>query len=132
MVRSRIWHGVYFPTGYTVAVIDGLAEAGACVRELVEAGVPTTDVQLVTGDEAIEIHRRQRASAGVLDRVVGVLPTDERSIQGEYLVQADEGSHFVVFRSHDEDQEARARRILAGPGARGMRHYGRWSWDDVS
>jgi len=62
------WHGVYFPTGYTVAVIDGLAEAGACVRELVEAGVPTTDVQLVTGDEAIEIHRRQRASAGVLDR----------------------------------------------------------------
>jgi hypothetical protein len=120
---------VYFPTGYTVAVVDDVEEARAWVRELVDVGVPPADVQLATADKAIEIHRRQRGGARLLDRIIGALPTDERSIQDEYLMQADEGSQFVVFCSHGKDQEARARRVLAGHGARGVRHYGRWTWE---
>jgi hypothetical protein len=86
------------------------------VRELVDVGVSPADVQLATADKAIEIHRRQRDDARLLDRIIGALPTDERSIQDE---QADEGSQFVVFRSHGKDQEARTRRVLARHGARG-------------
>jgi hypothetical protein len=40
VVPVSCWHGVYFPTGYTVAVVDDVEEARACVRELVDVGVP--------------------------------------------------------------------------------------------
>jgi hypothetical protein len=104
VVPVSCWHGVYFPTGYTVAVVDDVEETRACVRELVDVGVPPADVQLATADKAIEMHRRQRGGARLHDRIIGALPTDERSIQAEYLMQADDGSQFVVFRSHGKDQ----------------------------
>ena len=119
VVPSRVGMACTFPTGYVVAVVDDVEEARACVRELVDVGVPPADVQLATADKAIEIHRRQRGGARLLDRIIGALPTDERSIQDEYLMQADKGSQFVVFRSHGKDQEARARRVLAGPAFAG-------------
>jgi len=111
VVPSRVSMACTLPTGHAVAVVDDVEEARACVRELVDVGVPPADVQLATGDRGIEIHRRQRGGARLLDRIIGALPTDERSIQDEYLMQADEGWQFVVFRSHGKDQEARA----AGP-----------------
>jgi hypothetical protein len=119
--------GVFFPTGYTVAVIDDAAEAHAGRRELIEAGIPGADVHLITGSEAIEIHQEERRQAGLVDKVIGALPTDERSIEEEYLMQADEGSNFLVFRSADESQEARARQVLARHRARHVRHYGGWT-----
>ena len=118
--------GVFFPTGYTVAVIDDAAEAHACRRELVDAGVRRADVHLITGSEAIEIHQEERRQAGLIDKVIGALPTDERSIEEEYLMQADEGSHFLVFRAANATQEARARQVLARHSARHVRHYGGW------
>jgi hypothetical protein len=41
--------GVFFPTGYTVAVIDDDKEARAGARDLVEAGIPSADVHIITG-----------------------------------------------------------------------------------
>ncbi|HKX71526.1 MAG TPA: hypothetical protein VJM75_09875 [Acidimicrobiales bacterium] len=41
---------MYFPTGYTVEVAE---KARACVRELVDVGVPPADVQLATADKAM-------------------------------------------------------------------------------
>jgi hypothetical protein len=127
-----VWAWRVLSDGYTVAEVDDVEEARACVRELVDVGVPPADVQLATADKAIEIHRRQRGGARLLDRIIGALPTDGSSIQDEYLIQADEGSQFVVVRSRGKDQEARARRVLAGHGARRVRHYGRWTWEEAS
>jgi hypothetical protein len=39
-----------FPTSYTVEVAE---KARACVRELVDVGVPPADVQLATADKAM-------------------------------------------------------------------------------
>jgi hypothetical protein len=125
-------HGVYFPDGYTVAVIDNGDEARTGARELVDAGFLLANVKLITGPEAIDMHNEQRRRAGLLDKVIGALPTDERSIENDYLMQASDGSSFVVFRSTSNDEETRARQILAGHGAHGMRHHGRWTWDDSS
>ena len=50
VVPVSCWHGVYFPTGYTVEVAE---KARACVRELVDVGVPPADVQLATADKAM-------------------------------------------------------------------------------
>jgi hypothetical protein len=124
--------GVFFPTGYTVAVIDDADEARAAARELVEAGVLRTDLHLITGSEALHIHQEERRQASLLDKVISALPTDERSIEEEYLMQADEGSHFLVFRSADATQETRARQALARHGARHIRHYGGWTERDGS
>jgi hypothetical protein len=66
--------GVFFPTGYTVAVIDDAAEAHAGRRELIEAGIPGADVHLITGSEAIEIHQEERRQAGLIDKVIGACP----------------------------------------------------------
>jgi hypothetical protein len=65
-------------------------------------------------------------------QIIGALPTDERSVEEEYLMQADEGLHFVVVRTANATQEARARRALTRHGARHMRHYGGWPEEDGS
>ena len=56
VVPVSCWHGVYFPTGYTVEVAE---KARACVRELVDVGVPPADVQLATADKAMRTRRVQ-------------------------------------------------------------------------
>jgi hypothetical protein len=34
------WLGVYYPAGYTIAVIDDIEEAERCAKDLVESGIP--------------------------------------------------------------------------------------------
>jgi hypothetical protein len=116
-------YGVFFPAGYTIGVIDDLAEAHACVDELVAAGLDSSDVQLITADDALDAHDRERRSQGLLDRIIGALPTNERSIEYEYLMQASEGSHFVAFRAGSEREKQAGTQILHAHGARGIRHY---------
>jgi hypothetical protein len=129
---TRYWLGVYYPAGYTIAVIDDIDEAKSCVNDLVGLGIPASDVELITSAEALEIHRRQRRERSWLDRILGAFPTDEHSVQDEYLANAAEGSHFVGFRSHTREQETRGRQALAAHHARLVRHYGRWTWEDAS
>jgi hypothetical protein len=118
-------HGVYYPSGYTIGVIDDHADAQACIDELVAAGMDPSDVQLITAEDALGAHGRQRREQGLLDRVIGALATNERSIEYEYLMQASEGSHFVAFRAKDDEQEQAGQQILEAHGVRGMRHYAR-------
>lgn len=125
------WLGVYYPRDYTVAVIDDLAEAKACVADVVDAGIAAADIELITGVEALATHRRQRQQRGWLERVLGAVPTDEHSVQDEYLANASEGAYFVAFRARTDDQEKRGRRALAAHHARLVRHYGRWTWEQA-
>jgi hypothetical protein len=82
-----------------------------------------SDVELITPEGAIDAHDRQRRGQGLLDRIIGALAYNERSIEYEYLMQASEGSHFVAFRADGEQKEQAGRQILRALGARGMRHY---------
>lgn len=118
-------HGVYFPVGYTVGVIDDLADAQECVDELVAAGMDPSDVELITPEGALDAHDRQARAQGLLDRVIGAFAYDERSIENEYLIQASEGSHFVAFRPDDVQQQQAGVQILQAHGVRGLRHYAR-------
>lgn len=123
---------MYYPTGYTIAVVDDLAEAQDCARALTDAGIPPTDVEVITGEAALDNHRRQRRQARLVGKVLGASPTDEYSIQGNYLTRASEGANLVGFRANDAAKEARARQILAAHHARHTRHYGRWMWEEAS
>lgn len=128
----RYWLGVYYPTGYTIAVVDDLAEAQDCATALTDAGIPPTDVEVITGEEALDNHRRQRRQARLVGKVLGAVPTDEYNIQSNYLARASEGANFVGYRANDAAQEARARQILAAHHARHTRHFGRWMWEEAS
>lgn len=123
--------GVYYPSGYTVGVLDNQETSRRCLQELRDAGIPPSDVECFTGDEALQIDREQRRHRGLLRKIVAAFPSDEHSMQDDYLRQANTGAYFVAFHCRDEDQERRAREVLAHHHAHDVRHYGRWTWEEV-
>lgn len=123
--------GVYYPSGYTVAVFDNPETSQHCLEELTDVGIPPSDVELLTGDDVLQTDREQRRHRGLLGKIVAAFPSDEHSMQDDYLDQANSGSYFVAFHSRDEKQERRAREVLAHHHAHDVRHYGRWTTEEV-
>ena len=127
---ATLW-GVYYPTGYVVAILpddDGAREAS---EALTAAGFAAEDVRVHPGPEVVERHEQFMQDRNLAQRALAAIHSDEREALDEYVEEAREGSAFVTVHAPQEDQVKRAHAVLADLGAYGMRHYDRATLHDL-
>jgi hypothetical protein len=122
--------GVYYPEGYLVAVLpaDKAAEA---VEALRQAGWAAEQARHFDGDAVLASYRRYEQERGLLEKIAGVFTSDEQLAIDEYLEEARAGRSFVVALAPSAAWVERARRVLAGRGAYGLRRYGAWTLEEL-
>jgi hypothetical protein len=119
---TRYWLGVYYPIGYTIAVIDDLEEARMCARELRDEGIPPSDVQVITGEQAFDIHRRQRHQESLLDKNLGRLPGRRAWHPGRVPRPGERGIALCCSRATSWSSNA-----TGGPTSRPSIHTSSWT-----
>ena len=127
---ATLW-GVYYPTGYVVAILpddDAAREAG---EALAAEGFAPAHVQAHSGQEVVARHEQFQQDRNLAQRLMSSIPSHEREALDEYIEEAREGSAFVTVHAPAEDQVRRAHKVLADLGAYGMRHYDRTTLHDL-
>jgi hypothetical protein len=112
------------PKGYLVAILPDEEVAEAAQASLVASAFAPTDVKVYTGDDIIknyEVYERRRT---VTDVVAGQVIDD---LEGRelYLDLARHGYSALWLRVGDDEQVAKALRILADHRYIRARHYGK-------
>jgi len=124
-IRRRF--GVFYPTHHTVAVLPDGTAARAAEDALERAGWAPSDVHRYSGAQVMEERRHFLEHRTVSDRLAALVSTvvaDEREARDEYLDAAARGAHFLLVHTVSQEGVQRARIILDGHGAWGMRYYG--------
>lgn len=115
-----VW-GVFYPTGYIVAVFAECARAQAAQAALTAAGFE--DTRFWTGQAVLERGATVRAERNVLERVGAHVSGQAAAALAEY-VQAAEFHHcFVTTHIADQAQIAHAHALLAAHNAYLIRYY---------
>ena len=121
---ATLW-GVYYPTGYVVAILPDDDTAQQASDALTAAGFAAEDVQVHPGQEVVERHERFLQDRSLAQHLMSTIQSDERDALDEYIEEAREGSAFLTVHAPEEDRVKRAHAVLADAGAYGMRHYDR-------
>jgi trehalose-6-phosphatase len=127
---ATLW-GVYYPTGYVVAILPDDETAQQASEALAAAGFSADDVRAHPGQEVVDRHEQFLNDRGTAERMLAAIPSHEREALDEYIEEAREGSAFVTVQAPQEDRVKRAHAVLAELGAYGMRHYDRASLHDL-
>jgi hypothetical protein len=128
---SQAWRAVptkldqFYPLHDIVAVSDDRSTAERAVQALKDAGVPSSDVDLVDGAWFAEAANSVVQHRGVLRRLAHLLPTDEGLLARGYVEEARQNHVIIVVHAPSQDDVERARAVLAAHGAREMHHYER-------
>ena len=119
--------GVFYPTGYVIAVFRSFDQATSAQQVLYRAGYKKDDVRAVPGSDVLDYFHELRDHTGIW----GLLMTEfsraidtEASFQDKDITAAKRGAGFVVIRSETEEEAERIRGFLAGSGAMAMQWYG--------
>ncbi len=121
---ATLW-GVYYPTGYVVAILPDDDTARQASEALTAAGFAADDVRVHPGQEVVGRHEQFLKDRSLAQRVLAAIHSDEREALDEYIEEAREGSAFVTVHAPREDRVRQAHAVLADQGAYGMRHYDR-------
>jgi hypothetical protein len=119
------------PKGYLVAILPDAEEAQAAQVSLVASAFASTDVKVYTGEDIIknrEVYEQRRT---VTDAVAGQI-IDDVEAKELYLDLASHGYSALWLRVRDDEQVAKALRVLADHRYVRARHYGKDRQTDFS
>ena len=116
--------GAYYPTHFVVAAFDDPASATGALAALRAAGFADPAVELCPGPRFLENYRDFVANRGLLERAVGLFPSEEQAAAAEYVAEAERGASFVSVHAPQRAERERAQGVLAVHGGHGMRYYG--------
>lgn len=124
-----------YPTNRLLGVIDDPERARSVVRELVEAGIPATDVTLLEGIEAVEELRSLGASPAGLRRVTRVfqyMTMDQMPDFVMYEAALRDGRALVAVRARNRRTVDRARDVLLAADAHFVNWFGRLATEEIT
>jgi hypothetical protein len=116
--------GTYYPKHYVVAAVDDPARASQALAALREAGFSDAAAELCPGPEFMKNYREFVEGRGLLERLEGLFPSEERVAVAEYLAEAEGGASFVTVHAPQREERDRARDLLKANGGHAMRYYG--------
>ena len=116
--------GTYYPRHYVVAVVDDPAGATRALAALREAGFADAAAELCPGPEFLKNYRDFVEGRGLLQRLEGLFPSEERAAVEEYLAEAEGGASFVTVHAPERAERDRASTLLKANGGHAMRYYG--------
>lgn len=128
---ATLW-GVYYPTGYVVAVLDDADAAAQATQSLTAAGFSDEDIRVRPAGEVLERHERTMQGRNIAERLVGAIHSDEREALDEYIAEARNGKDFVTVHAEHEEQVHKARAALVGHSAYAIRHYDKTVLHDLT
>src|SRR6266568_4897662 len=115
-IRPPTQAGVLYPKDDIVAVIADHAEAEKTVQALMDAGFPSGDIDLLEGEQVLQLERDFQESKTLAGRVatfISFIMSDAGAYQQEYVDEAAKGHHILVVHAPEHDVVERARAILA-------------------
>jgi hypothetical protein len=123
--RGAVPHkmGEFYPIDDIVAVVEDQATGERAVRDLVQAGVPEGDIDLIEGAWFIEHGRELKEGEGLAERLGRLVASEEHAYLREYEEEARQGHVLMAVHAADAETTEQVRRVLVAHGARRMRHY---------
>jgi hypothetical protein len=103
--------GIFYPTGYVLAVFPDAAQADRAVAALRARGFTTGDLVVATGAEVLAYSREMRADPGLVsrfERFLADLFGGEATLADELVTLAERGHAFVAIHAPDEAATTRA------------------------
>lgn len=126
--------GVLYPQDDIIAVIADHSEAERAVQALVDAGIPSGDIDLLEGKQVLELERdfqKRQTLAGRVAAFISFLTSDAGTYQQEYVDEAAKGHHILVVHAPAREVVEQARDILVAHHAHYARHYGSLAVEDL-
>lgn len=120
---------------WIVGVIDTPADAEQAAQELRNAGFADDEVRLSHGPEAEQSAQDQAAHQGFFKRILSELvgDTNEKgSFADDYSAEARMGHSIISVYAPQTEDIAQAQQILEAHGAHRIKHYGRWTVNQLS
>jgi hypothetical protein len=123
--RGSVPHkmGVFYPLDDVIAVLHDQATGEETKQALVAAGIPAGDIDLIDGPWFIEHGQELQGDRGFVQRLAGLLASEERGYVEEYEDEARQGRALIAVHAADESTAERIRRVLVDHGASRMRYY---------
>ena len=103
--------GIFYPTGYVLAVFSDETGADRAVAALRAAGFATDDLVVATGADVLAYSRELRADPGLVsrfERLVARLFGEEASLADNLVALAEGGHAFVAIHTPDAAATTRA------------------------
>lgn len=126
--------GETYPSDHVIAIIDDESQAQDAVDALIATGVPESGIHYGTGEGVLRNERVIDSHRGVLDRIGGLFPSDEKGIIDEYkrLAAAGEpGRHFFMIEAPTPEQRDRVRDVLKRHGGYQMYHFDKRTYTNL-
>lgn len=123
-LRNLFRFGAFNPTHFTISVIHDAARAEQAAAALRDAGFAPLDVHVVPGLDVLSTQLAYDDAKGVLARLAGLFPAEERAAAQEYIAEAERGALLMLVKTPEHEQRSRARDILAAHGGHATRYYG--------
>jgi hypothetical protein len=118
---SRSWN--FPPEGYLVAILTDPNEAQRTQMALVRKGFSAGDIKVYTGEQILENHELYMRQLTAVSRAIGAV-TEDVEARSLYLAYGREGRCAMWVRLPDEDDVAKALRVLADFDYLHARYYG--------
>ena len=103
--------GIFYPTGYLLAVFADASRADRATAALRAAGFGTDDLVVATGAEVLAYSRALRGDRGLFarfERFLADLLGEEATLADELVSLAERGHTFVAVRAPDEAATTRS------------------------
>jgi hypothetical protein len=118
---SRPWK--FQPQGYLVVILADTEEGQRAEAALIGSGFADRDIKRYTGEQILENHDAYMSRRGALSKAVGAV-TDDVESRELYLAYARENRSAMWVRIPDQDNVAKALRVLADYESLHTRYYG--------
>lgn len=124
-----------YPTGWLLAVIDAPAAAAAVVSDLAAAGVPASDLMVLTGEDGARRLDGLGTASGALARMrraVQFMTMDQMPDFLLYELAAEAGRSVIGVRSRAPIERDALLAILRGRGAHFINRFGSWTTEEIA
>jgi hypothetical protein len=115
----------------TLAVVGEKATGEQIAQELMDAGVPEDDFDLLDPEWFLQGQQQIRDRQNIVQRIASGLAMEEGTYLHEYQDEAAEGHFLIAVHAADPERTARVRDILKAHGARRLRHYKHRTIEDL-
>jgi hypothetical protein len=116
-------NGMFYPTGFVVALVPSREDAEATAADLREAAF--SDVREFAPQEIIDHVSEIKANRSFFDRLTIALSESELSAN-RALQQVEQGCYTVMTQATDDAAVARARALMRRHNARMTAYWGKW------
>ena len=119
-----------YPTGYVISWFHSRDEADAAVSELRGAGFEK--IEVLTGDEAIDLSRNIAENLGPIEGLLRKIPSQEEQLETKFLSAAKAGSTVLAVYAPTRDLTTVADEILVRCGAHARHKFGKLAMEELT